>query len=262
MTVEAQPERLGWVDNINYLIDRAGTPYYCIFPHDDLPAPDYVAVLLRHLSAHPEAVVAYCDMKTFGERPTAGQRIRQSTVGSLAERLVSFMAETKNAVAFRGLVAKHRLPRPIRVPHNDAGDIAADTLYILEMAVIGELQRVPDFLYRKRLHPESESWSWRKRDDGERLDAWAIQSAECARIALRAVTDPADIAPVTDAIERRLLRIGFEEAFWLAKSGALSRREIDRLCAVFEARTGLKVDRQLRRQAEEQSPKWWRRWSR
>src|SRR5688572_9092751 len=40
--VVVQPERLGWVGNVNWLLKRVDTPFGCILPHDDLITPDYL----------------------------------------------------------------------------------------------------------------------------------------------------------------------------------------------------------------------------
>jgi glycosyltransferase involved in cell wall biosynthesis len=46
-TVHVQPERLGWIANINVLLDRVETDFFFIMPHDDLIEPGYVKALRR-----------------------------------------------------------------------------------------------------------------------------------------------------------------------------------------------------------------------
>ena len=52
-----QPERLGWVGNLNWLMKQAAGDYWYFHQQDDLTDPTYVSRLLERARAHPEAAL-------------------------------------------------------------------------------------------------------------------------------------------------------------------------------------------------------------
>ena len=69
----------------------------------------------------------------------------------------------------------------ILLPENTHSDFAVDTLWILQMALKGELIRVPEVLYHKRLL--SGSASQMRIED--KLNAWFEHCKDCSKIILR-----------------------------------------------------------------------------
>ncbi len=57
-----QPERLGWIGNVNALLRAARGDYLFLVSHDDVVEPTYVARLVDALENRPAAVLAYSDM--------------------------------------------------------------------------------------------------------------------------------------------------------------------------------------------------------
>jgi glycosyltransferase involved in cell wall biosynthesis len=53
-----QPENVGWAENLNSLMARVETDFWCYQPHDDLLDPRYPEVLVEHAAGAPEAAVA------------------------------------------------------------------------------------------------------------------------------------------------------------------------------------------------------------
>jgi glycosyltransferase involved in cell wall biosynthesis len=49
------------LDHINRCVERAKTPYVCIFHDDDLMGPDFVAEMKHAIARHPEAVAIGCN---------------------------------------------------------------------------------------------------------------------------------------------------------------------------------------------------------
>ena len=49
ITVFEQDHRLGWAGNVNFLLERVTTPFFFLYFHDDVIAPQYTEVLLRSL---------------------------------------------------------------------------------------------------------------------------------------------------------------------------------------------------------------------
>jgi glycosyltransferase involved in cell wall biosynthesis len=164
-----QRSRLGWVANATWLLRRVRTPYYCILPHDDLPAPGFLESLHELLAQHPAAAVAYCDLQGFGSHDRV--YARDSLVGSRAERVVAFLREHLEAVAYRGLVRRPVSGAP-PIPSGLRDDFAADTLWLAKHVRRGELVRLPEVLYRKRYHPRSAHASWHLESDADRALRW------------------------------------------------------------------------------------------
>jgi glycosyltransferase involved in cell wall biosynthesis len=102
--VHVHRQRLGWVGNVNFPLDRVETDLFCILPHDDLLEPDYVAVLRDALATAPDAVVAYADVATFG-----AVRELRSVPGldaPLVKRALALLASPTEGVPFAGSRAR------------------------------------------------------------------------------------------------------------------------------------------------------------
>ena len=196
-----QPQRLGWVGNITWLMSQVRTPWWCYQQQDDLLDPRYLEVLLAHARDAPEAAVVYSDIEAFGEyRATI---VQQSVTGSAVARQLSLLYDHHAAVAFRGLTRAEALASGI--PANEIGDFASETAWMAAAARWGELRRVPATLYRKRYHDDNEHTKWDRWPVEKRTKAWVVHCA--------AMLEQAMLVDAT-ADERRLL--------WLAAVGRLT----------------------------------------
>jgi len=162
-----QPERLGWVANINYLMSERRGQFWYYHQQDDLVAPDYIQHLLRAARVRADAAVLYCDIETFGER--SGPVVQPSVVGDPAARMLILLHRHLAAVAFRGLVRGEALC-PVR--GNERGDYRADTVWMISAARSGNLVRVPGQLYRKRYHADNIHTGWGGRPPEEQEAGW------------------------------------------------------------------------------------------
>jgi glycosyltransferase involved in cell wall biosynthesis len=177
--VTVQPERLGWIGNVNALLARVETELGCILPHDDLLAPVYLERLVKRLDAEPSAVLAYSDIEMFG--PRADTRIQPELVGTRLTRILAFLNDHFAAVGWRGVFRSLVLEKG----HFHRDEPKADTLWLLELAGEGDLLRVPEVLYRKRLHKDSA----RNQPDWympSRAINWLDHCAACYEIAMSA----------------------------------------------------------------------------
>lgn len=188
-TLTIQPERLGWVGNIAWLLTRAEGDYVCIQPHDDLLAESYLATLLDAAERQPEAAVLYSDIEAFG---TLSGRISQPSVsGSAIARQLSLLLDHFPAVAYRGLTRIAAL-RQVGVPTGNAfDDYAVDTVWMARLARVGELQRVPLPLYWKRYHAGNTHSAWSHWARERKIAAWADHCADMLAEALKVATHPA-----------------------------------------------------------------------
>jgi hypothetical protein len=234
VTLVVQPARLGWVGNVNALIARVETPYFCIAPHDDLLEPGYLSAALAEMCAHPEAACVYGDLRTFGRRRL--QLTQPPVLGSRLDRLVTVLLDHHAAIAFRGLVRLGDPARPPLLPTGLRGDFAADTVWMVELAARGELRRVPVIGCAKRLWPRRagvssvhQSWSRQPRD--EVVARWVDHCIACARIALAHAGDAGARARIVTAAYCRLIGAGRAREDGLRLRG---RRERAVATAAFE----------------------------
>jgi hypothetical protein len=183
-----QRERVGWVANVNALIERVDTPYFCIVPHDDLIDRRYLAEVHALAASDPAIACAYSDIRGFGaKRP----RISQPDIrGTTLTRILDFLLDHFSAVAFRGVVRRRDPDDRPYVPSLPSGDWAADTVWMLRIALHGELRRVPAALYAKRYALGSVHSAWMTKPRDELIELWAEHAAVCASIAVAHLNDP------------------------------------------------------------------------
>ncbi|KAI8462217.1 MAG: hypothetical protein J3K34DRAFT_450100 [Monoraphidium minutum] len=154
-----QKERLGWIDNTNFLLSRAGGAYVMVLPHDDVIPPNYVEMLLACMHEHPEAVNCYprcCVANTRRDLHLCSRVIRQPNVtGTLEERVYKSMQHSAG-VSFRGLVRRQRLRdfKPFLLQSIHKNHWSADLLQITQFALFGTLLEV-NVPYYKFFHRKS-----------------------------------------------------------------------------------------------------------
>jgi len=190
--VNAQPRRLGWVENINSLLDRVETDLFFILPHDDLLEPDYVESLRVAMLDAPKAVVAYADVRTFGAVDE-----RQATPGleaGLVDRVLALLTSQLEGVPFRGLTRSALLNGGLRLRDNRHAGFGAHIVWVLELLCRGPFRHVSRPLYRQnvRSDPASVVQGWDRRAPENRLAAWAEHSAACLEVLARTDASNAD----------------------------------------------------------------------
>ncbi len=182
--LSVQPERLGWVRNIEWLQRQADGEFWYYHQQDDIVDPRYLEVLIEHARRWPRAAVVYCDMATFGERVSSFAS--PSVVGSPLARQLSILIDHFAGVPFRGLTRVEALRETEGgLARNDAEDFAAETVWCSVMATWGDLIRVPTTLYRKRYHPSNVHASWREWDQARRAQAWVAHCHDMLQVAMR-----------------------------------------------------------------------------
>jgi hypothetical protein len=191
---------------VNALIERVDTPYFCITPHDDLLAPQYLAEVYALAASDPVIACAYSDVQGFGtDRPYFAQ---PDIRGTLIERVIDFLLNHFAVVPFRGVIRRRSSADRPYIPTGLRHDFAADTVWMLHIALRGELRRVPSMLYSKRYHDASVHAPWRRWPREELIMLWAEQAAACARIALDHIGDSRDREVVLAAALMRVAGIG------------------------------------------------------
>ena len=197
-----QPERLGWVGNINWLMSQATAGFWYYHQQDDVVDPRYVEILLDCAQQTPDAAVVFCDIVAFG---LIDCRLTQTSItGSPSARQLALLFAHHPAVAFRGLTRIEALRHSGGIRPNEVENFSADTSWMAGVARWGDLRRVPLELYRKRYHGENEHVKWSRWPVERRLHAWTVHCADMLEQAMLVDATPQD---------RRLL--------WLAAIGRL-----------------------------------------
>ncbi len=186
--VVRHPERQGWVKNCNFLISQVESELFALIPHDDLLQPSYFEVLLDALQENEDAVCAYSDIAIFGARDG---KVRQPSIrGDRFRRILDFFLNQRASVAFRGLVRRQDADDRPYLLEDIPKDYAADMIWLLQLALRGELIRVPKRLYRKRMHDGNTHQTWTTWPREEQAFAWIHQCATCTKLALAEEDDP------------------------------------------------------------------------
>ena len=182
-----QPVRLGWIANVNALIDRVEAPFFCITPHDDLLDPRYLEAMHGVHRSDPTAACVFSDIECFGERD--GHILQADILGARHERVLDVLLNHYAAVAFRGVVRRQGASDRPYVPMGIPEDFASDTAWMIGIAQRGTLRRVPELLYRKRFIATSVHAAWSRWTQSELLRLYAALVAACTRLALDGATD-------------------------------------------------------------------------
>ncbi|MFZ5791295.1 MAG: glycosyltransferase family 2 protein [Pseudomonadota bacterium] len=168
--VLVQAERLGWLGNVNHLLDRVATPFFSILPHDDLLQPVYFERLLQRLDAAPEAVAAYSDIERFGLNQ--GRTGAPLLAGPSFERALAFLGGPLHALPFRGLVRSQALARGLRLRDYGFDGFFTDQLWVFELLCLGPCLALPEPLYRKRVRAGSVVRGWERWPSERKAAAW------------------------------------------------------------------------------------------
>jgi glycosyltransferase involved in cell wall biosynthesis len=196
-----------WIDNINGMLDLVETDDYCLIPHDDLIDADYLVALQNELGANERAAVAFTDIVAFGE--LKGAVSQPSIAGDLFDRVMTFLTDHFDAVAFRGVVRRSRAGGNLRLQSNAFSGYAADTLWMLQVLVHGEILRVPSrpgAQYHKFYRIGSQHHRWLKWGRELRTEAWIEHCALCAELALDLPFTPAQKRLIVHAIVQRSIK--------------------------------------------------------
>ena len=203
--------RLGWVGNTNRTFDEVRTPSFMFM----LARRPLAAQLPRGAQGRPQlkgaldansgTIVAYPDFQRFGNR-TSSETL-ESLKGTPAERATQFLGGHLNTIPFRGLVRRRALDAGLRLHEGRYDGFFSDTLWVTELALMGDCIRVPGVLYAKRVRDGSvvrgwESWPMEKKADAM-IDHLAMLVAALGRSGL----SEADQALAVNAATGRLSRI-------------------------------------------------------
>ena len=197
-------DRLGWVQNINFLLDKCNTKYFMVMPHDDTLHEFYIQKMIQCLRENPKACTAFSDIQGFG----LNQKVltQYSITGNRLERTIEFLNGHCNAVAFRGLVNRNILSDFILMPENNCSNFGIDTVWNLQMALQGELIRVPEVLYHKRFCDDSVHDKWQKLESKDKTKVWLAHCTDCLKVICSAGFEHKELEYLIEVTLSRLLQ--------------------------------------------------------
>jgi glycosyltransferase involved in cell wall biosynthesis len=169
-TLTKHVQNLGWAGNINWCTTQVRTEFYLFWQQDDLADPRFLESLLTAMHAHPQAAITYCDVERFGS--ISAIETEPSVQGTPWTRMLDLL-ERPRWIPYLGLIRSRCLAAigPLRLLPNNSP--LEDLVWIAKAGREGDLIRVPETLYRKRVHAESLSTGWNAWDQEERaLSAW------------------------------------------------------------------------------------------
>jgi glycosyltransferase involved in cell wall biosynthesis len=141
--------RLGWVGNVNFLLDAARSEFAFIFFHDDLIEPTYTERLVEALRRRPDSASAHCDVVLDDGVNEATLRRGCAYDGSPAERLLTYFIQREPGALLRSMVRTAGPAGGLRMS-------PAAVVYEMALVAAGPAVRVAEPLYRR----------WTKRPGG------------------------------------------------------------------------------------------------
>lgn len=198
-----QPRRLGWIGNSNAVLRRMTSEFGMILPQDDVLSPSYVSRCMEALLANEASAVACSDI----ERVPAGNIIAQLELrGDRVARVAKCIEDAFAGVSYRGVLRFSRFRR--REVPNAIGGFAGDTLWMVRMAIAGEIVRVPEALYRKTFHAKSAHHAWKQMTDRQEDRRWLAHTAEIMLLLMRDAPLLLRERAIRKALRKRARRLG------------------------------------------------------
>lgn len=170
--IYSQPNNIGWVKNVNYLIEKSKGDYFIILPADDIIDEKYIKKLMSYMLINNNIVNCFPIIRCIGNKT---HKIKQPNIyGILNNRLDTYLQNIQcSSVSFRGLVNKKIIQYDknlLYLPENIYKNIKVDTIQILQQLLVGELYCV-SVPYFKRYHQNNEhiiNWKLTK----DEYDIW------------------------------------------------------------------------------------------
>lgn len=188
--VISQPRRLGWSENANALLDRVDTEFYCLYFHDDIIEPSYVARLRDALLEQPEAKSAHCDLERFGH--VQGIDPGNHYAGSACRRLLNYMMGPIKGTPLRSLTRSELLDDGLRFPDIGDGGFWRCHPFVFHLLAAGAALHVPEVLYRRWIRVGSMTSLWDAQSAAPLIEGQRAGTAHCLRIIDRASSNEHD----------------------------------------------------------------------
>jgi len=154
LEIVEQPERRGWVGNVNRLFATVTTPYFVFISHDDQLTPTYIAEAVAALEAAPDAVSAHGGVRFHGIHDGA-QMTGGSIRGTRLERVRTALERGPHIAGLhqRGVFRSAPLHAGVHLRTGRSDGQFSNDLWALEMLLFGETIAIDGIWYDKYTDP-------------------------------------------------------------------------------------------------------------
>lgn len=180
ITLTNHADRLGWIGNVNFLLEQVNSPYFFIYFHDDVILPQYTRTLLDALLNEPGAASAHCDMGHFGapREISPGRPMRQPAV----HRLLDFMLHPVRSSPLRSLIRADQ-GGELRLPEGALHGLWANEPFLLSLFACGPAVHIPETLYYRWNQREGGlTDGWRKLPKQDIVKGWQSVADQCIAV--------------------------------------------------------------------------------
>ena len=151
-------QNLGLVANYNRVFKQAKGRYFKWASANDVCEPAMLERCVEVLERDPEVVLCYARTILFDEQSESAVEYEDNLnlmSDSPAERVRGLVGSLRLNNAMNGLIRMEAL----RQTQVIAPFLASDVNLLLELALLGKFHEVPEFLFRRRVHPQEDSRS-------------------------------------------------------------------------------------------------------
>ena len=158
-----QSNRLGWVKNSNFLLDKVEAPFAVFAFHDDTYQSTYFEKLINSLTANNTAVNAFSDTLCTLPDGTVEHWI-YSELDDINDPFVRSMRILERRhkwwVPFRGIFRSSVAAKINGLKAHESGEFMSDLPWLFHMSLYGNFVRIPETLCFKYYKPSSLSIGW------------------------------------------------------------------------------------------------------
>lgn len=158
-----QPNRLGWVRNSNFLLNKVQAPFAVFAFHDDILHPTYFHKLINCLEENITAVNAFSDtLCTSNDGKT--EHWIYSELEDVNEPFIRglkiLQQQGKWWVPNRGIFRSSVITKINGLKTHESGEFSADLPWLFHMSLYGNFIRIPETLCFKYYKSSSLSRGW------------------------------------------------------------------------------------------------------
>jgi glycosyltransferase involved in cell wall biosynthesis len=164
-----QPQRLGWADNLNWLIGQCMTDFFVYWQQDDFASNNYLGELALLHSRTPDTSIAYTDVQWFGDR-FVRERLDSIVDPTVTDRVLNY-ADEQHWIPLRGLIRADflRAAPPCAALRSTS---PFEHGFLSYLAGCAPIRRCDSALYFKRAHRSQWGSSFERRPADVRRADW------------------------------------------------------------------------------------------
>jgi len=181
--ITVQPQRLGWMGNMNWLMSQVQTEFWHLQEQDDVIEPNFLEVLVEYAQANPTAATVYSDIRIFGKQDFP--IVQQSVLGSPYVRQMSLLHEYHRGSCARRPQPCRGVARSRRNSRQRGGNFLVETAWMAAHGALGRTPSRPRRAFRKRIHGENTLATWFTWPRDKRHAAWQCHCLSMCEQALQ-----------------------------------------------------------------------------